>query len=139
MIAEIRDGLTFEEYTNLREQLGWNKKKKEIFESAIKNSVLVKKAIINNETIGMCRVIGDGIYYLVVDVVVSPKFQKNGIGKQLMDEITNEIKNRTEKGEKSSMILLSMNGKEKFYEKCGFYKVPYEYTGYGMKKDVYND
>ncbi|MDE5802274.1 MAG: GNAT family N-acetyltransferase [Lachnospiraceae bacterium] len=135
-MIEIRDGLTVDEYHDLRRSVGWNIKNIHIVENAIKNSVIIKKAIYDNKVIGMGRVIGDGLYYLVVDVVVDPKYQKRGIGKKIIDEIIKEIENRTEKGQSSSINLMSMGGKEEFYEKCGFTKVPFGYTGYGMIKRI---
>ena len=136
MIVEIKDNLTVNEYNNLRESIGWNIKDTSIVENAINNSTIIKKAIVNNKTVGMARVIGDGMYYLIVDVVVSPEYQRNGIGKKIIDEIIEKIGNRTEKGQTSSINLMSIDGKEAFYEKCGFTKVPFGYTGYGMIRRI---
>ena len=47
-----------------------------------------------------------------------------------------EVENKTKKGQKCSINLVSISGKEEFYEKCGFHKIPYDYTGYGMKKKI---
>lgn len=105
-------------------------------ENAIKNSIIIKKATLKNKTIGMARAIGDGIYYLIVDVLVDPEYQNNGIGKKLIDEIEKEVKNKTKKGQKCSINLVSISGKEEFYEKCGFRKIPFDYTGYGMIKRI---
>ena len=49
-----------------------------------KNSIIIKKATFKDKTIGMARAIEDGIYYLIVDVLVDPEYQKNGIGKNLL-------------------------------------------------------
>ena len=35
-----------------------------------------------------------------------------------------------------SINLISMQGKEAFYEKCGFRKIPFDYTGYGMIRRI---
>ena len=135
-MIEIRDGLTVDEYNDLKRSVGWNIKNIHIAENAIKDSVIIKKAIYDNKAVGMGRVIGDGLYYLVVDVVVDPRYQKRGIGTRIIDAIIEEIENRTEKGQSSSINLMSMAGKEEFYEKCGFTKVPFGYTGYGMIKRI---
>lgn len=135
-MIEIKNDLSTEEYNNLRKSIGWDIKDTHIVEEAIKNSVIIKKAVKNNETVGMARVIGDGIYYLIVDVVVNKNYQGNGIGKKLIDEIIKEVENRTQEGQKSSINLMSMEGKEAFYEKCGFTKVPFGYTGYGMIRRI---
>ena len=109
---------------------------KNMLQNAIKNSIIIKKATFKDKTIGMARAIGDGIYYLIVDVLVDPEYQKNGIGRKLIDEIVKEVENKTKKGQKCSINLVSMSGKEEFYEKCGFKKIPFDYTGHGMIKRI---
>ena len=84
----------------------------------------------------MARAIGDGIYYFIVDVVVDPKYQKKGIGKMLIESIVRDVENRTNDGQKCSINLVSMKGKEEFYEKCGFRKISFDYTGYGMIRRI---
>ncbi|WP_310601572.1 GNAT family N-acetyltransferase [Anaerosporobacter sp.] len=136
MIIELRDDLKVDEYNKLRKSIGWDVKEANLVEDAIQRSTIVKKAMIHNEVVGMARVIGDGIYYLIVDVVVRLEYQKNGIGKKIIDAITSEVESRTKEGQTSSINLVSMNGKEAFYEKCGFEKIPMGYTGYGMIKRI---
>lgn len=80
----------------------------------------------------MARAIGDGLYYLIVDVIVDKEHQGNGIGKMLIEEIVKDVYNKTKVGQKASINLISMQGKEAFYEKCGFRKIPFDFTGYGM-------
>ena len=84
----------------------------------------------------MARAIGDGLYYLIVDVVVHNEYQGKGIGKLLIEEIVKFVEDRTEVGQKASINLISMKGKEEFYEKCGFRKIPFDYTGYGMIRRI---
>lgn len=136
MEIKIENDLSVKEYNNLRSTVGWDAKDLEVVQEAIKSSILVKKAISKNKTIGMARVVGDGIYYLIVDVLVDPKYQRNGIGKKLIDEIEKEIKNKMQKGQKCSLNLVSIRGKEEFYEKCGFRRIPFDDTGYGMIKRI---
>ena len=84
----------------------------------------------------MARAIGDGLYYLIVDVVVNQEFQGKGLGKILIEEIVKEVYNKTKEGQKASINLISMQGKEEFYEKCGFRKIPFDFTGYGMIRRI---
>ena len=59
----------------------------------------------------------DGKYYaLIVDLVVSPDFQNLGIGKKLLADLRNELKNY------SFTTLTSALGKEDFYVKQGWDK-----------------
>ena len=132
MEYKIENNLQPEEYNELRKQANWKTRNVEITKQALDNSTIIKKATIDDIPVGMARVIGDGMYYLIVDVVISEKYQKQGIGKLLLQSIITEIKDRTKLGEACSINLVSVAGKEGFYEKLGFKKIPYNNTGYGM-------
>lgn len=135
---EIRDSLNVDEYNNLRKQAGWEPKNPIVVEKAINNSTIVKKAIYDNIAVGMARAIGDGMSYLIVDVVVNSKHQNKGIGKKLVNSIIDEIKENTIAGEYSTINLISIKGMKKFYESCGFEAVPFGYNGNGMRIKIEN-
>ncbi len=135
-MIEIKNELNIDEYNYLRESVGWNKKDIDIVDTAIKNSVIIKKAMIDGKVVGMARVIGDGLYYFICDVVVDTKYQKMGIGKKIIDDIIFDIESQTMKGQSCSINLMATAEKEAFYEKCGFIKVPFDYHGYGMIKKI---
>nr|WP_304718027.1 GNAT family N-acetyltransferase [uncultured Acetatifactor sp.] len=133
MMIEIHDNINVDEYNKLRVEVGWEIKNPLIVEKAIRNSTIIKKATYDSKTVGMARAIGDGMSYLLVDVVVSSKYQKQGIGKKLVNSIIDAIKNETMAGEYSTINLISIRGMEKFYESCGFEAVPFGYNGKGMR------
>ena len=133
MMIEIHDNINVDEYNKLRVEVGWEIKNPLIVEKAIRNSTIIKKATYDSQTVGMARAIGDGMSYLLVDVVVSSKYQKQGIGKKLVNSIIDAIKNETMAGEYSTINLISIRGMEKFYESCGFEAVPFGYNGKGMR------
>ena len=133
MMIEIPDNINVDEYNKLRVEVGWEIKNPLIVEKAIRNSTIIKKATYDSKTVGMARAIGDGMSYLLVDVVVSSKYQKQGIGKKLVNSIIDAIKNETMAGEYSTINLISIRGMEKFYESCGFEAVPFGYNGKGMR------
>lgn len=138
MEIRIKNSLTPDEYNSLVSSVGWQTKNIELIARAINSSTIVKKAIVNNTTVGMGRAIGDGMSYLISDVVVDPKYQGKGIGKKIMMEILQEISNLTLSNESCSVNLISFSGKEGFYEQCGFSRTPYDYNGYGMKMKITN-
>ena len=136
MEYKIENNLQPEEYNELRNSVGWDSKNEDVIIEALRNSVIIKKKIVDNKPVGMARAIGDGLYYLIVDVVVSREYQGKGFGKLLIEEIVNDIYNKTKDGQKASINLVSMQGKEEFYEKCGFRKIPFDFTGYGMIRRI---
>ena len=136
MEYKIENTITAKEYNELRSSIGWDIKEENIIEAAIQNSVVVKKVTFDNKTIGMARAIGDGLYYLIVDVVVHKEYQGKGIGKLLIEEIVKFVEDNTKEGQRASINLISMKDKEEFYEKCGFRKIPFDYTGYGMIRRI---
>ncbi len=135
-MIEIHDDLNADEYNKLRVEVGWEIKNPLIVEKAIRNSTIIKKATYDNKIVGMVRAIGDGMSYLLVDVVVSSKYQKQGIGKKLVNSIIDDIKNETMTGEYSTINLISIRGMEKFYKSCGFEVVPFGYNGKGMRMKI---
>ncbi len=135
-MIEIHDDLNADEYNKLRVEVGWEIKNPLIVEKAIRNSTIIKKATYDNKIVGMARAIGDGMSYLLVDVVVSSKYQKQGIGKKLVNSIKDDIKNETMTGEYSTINLISIRGMEKFYKSCGFEVVPFGYNGKGMRMKI---
>ena len=124
------------EYNELRNSVGWDSKDENVIIEAINNSAIVKIITVDDKPVGMARSIGDGLYYLIVDVVVNKEYQGKGLGKLLIDEIVKEVYNKTKEGQKASINLVSMQGKETFYEKCGFRKIPFDFTGYGMIRRI---
>ena len=136
MEYKVENTITSKEYNQLRNSVGWDSKNIQIIQNALDSSVIVKKATFENKAIGMARVVGGGLYYYIVDVVVNPEYQNKGIGKLLIESIVKDIEVRTKIGQKCSIYLISMKGKEEFYEKCGFTRIPYDYTGYGMIRRI---
>lgn len=105
----------------------------------LQNSQYDVIAVDNNKVIGMGRLIGDGLYYVIADVVVQPKYQMQGIGTSLMYMIIDYVDSNTPLGGRASIQLTCEKGKEHFYEKMGFLKIPNEFCGSGMRKIIHKD
>lgn len=128
--------LTYQDYVSLRSSVGWNNLAEEQASKAISNSLYNLTVVDNNETIAMGRLIGDGMYYLLVDIVVKPEFQGMGIGSKIIDTLLAYVDDNTPKGGRSSVQLIAEKGKEEFYIKKGFKLIPHEYCGSGMRKII---
>ena len=131
------NALYYEDYCKLRESVEWLPYSKEQTQKALDNSIYTVIAVDNNHTIGMGRLIGDGVYYLIADIVVHPNYQKQGVGNKIVNMIIEYVENATPIGGRSSIQLIAVKGKEAFYEKMGFKIIPHEFCGSGMRKVIH--
>lgn len=113
-----------DDYNELREKskIGPRKSKKNA-EIALENSLFITSIYDGDKLIAMARVVGDGAISLVVtDVMVDSSYQKNGLGKILMNEVSNYLDENYD--EDSYIILLANTPYGKFYEKFNFKEFP---------------
>lgn len=132
------NNLSIEEYISLRTSVGWNLFYDGQMNEAIQNSLYTVKVLNEKQAIAMGRLIGDGMYYLVADIIVRPEYQKLGIGSKVIDMILEYVRKNTPAGGRSSVQLIAEKGKEEFYEKKGFKTIPHEFCGSGMRKVIRN-
>lgn len=113
-----------DDYNELREKSGiGNRKSKENAETAIENSLFITSIYDGDKLIAMARVVGDGAISLVVtDVMVDSEYQKNGLGRVLMNEISKYLDENYD--EDSYIILLANTPYDAFYEKFHFKQFP---------------
>lgn len=129
--------LTYEDYFNLRESVGWMNFSKEQTQKAPLNSIYTVIAVDDyGDAVGMGRLTGDGMYYMIVDIAVCPDYQKKGIGTEIINMLITYVSGETPVGGRSSIQLIAEKGKESFYEKIGFKKIPHECCGFGMRKVI---
>lgn len=129
--------LTYEDYFNLRESVGWMNFSKEQTQKALLNSIYTVIAVDDyGDAVGMGRLTGDGMYYMIVDIAVCPDYQKKGIGTEIINMLITYVSRETPVGGRSSIQLIAEKGKESFYEKIGFKKIPHECCGFGMRKVI---
>lgn len=122
---------TVEEFTMLRNALGWISPDKDAASKALSNSLYSVCVEHDGKLIGTGRVIGDGgLYFYIQDVIVTPDYQERGIGKMIMDEIMKYLRNSCIQN--SFVGLMSAKGKDGFYQKYGFAARPNETYGPGM-------
>lgn len=91
---------------------------------ATENSFTVCIAFVDGKMIGFGRAISDGQYQSAIyDVVVLPEFQKQGVGKNIMNALLDKLP----KGGK--VLIFVAPGKQDFYRKFGFGNLK---TGMGL-------
>ena len=128
--------LCYEEYCKLRESVGWINFSRTQTEKSLQNSLYTVAAEEDNQVVGMGRLIGDGMYYMIVDIVVQPAYQQMGIGSKILNMIIEYVDSATPGGGRSSIQLIAEKGKETFYESRGFKIIPHEFCGAGMRKVI---
>ena len=128
--------LYYEDYCRLRESVGWANFSKEQTQAALNNSLFTITVFENNQAIGMGRLIGDGMYLIIADVIVSPAYQKKGIGSKITNMLIEHAAKKLPIGGRTSIQLISEKGKEPFYEKLGFKRIPNDFCGSGMRKVI---
>lgn len=128
--------LSYEDYCRLRQSVGWTNFSKTQTEKSLEKSLYTVVANSDGQAVGKGRLIGDGMYYMIVDIVVLPTYQKMGIGSTILNMIVDYVNRETPVGGRSSIQLIAEKGKEKFYEKRGFKVIPHEFCGSGMRKVI---
>lgn len=133
MKIDYTKNISFENYNSLREAVGWKLISRRQYNIGIRGSQYIKILETDGKAIGLIRAIGDGGYYLVlVDVIIHPDYQGNGLGRLLLEDFMKYADSITEDSERLHISLIAAKGKEAFYEKFGFTARPTEDLGAGM-------
>lgn len=128
--VKLEYNITVEEFLDVIKAVGFKTYSKEQVEKALKNTMYMVKAIVNEEVVGIGRVVGDeSIVCCLSDICVKPEYQGKGIGLKIATELRYMIENGVKPGEKMQIELTPTAGNEKFYEKAGYKYRPEKITG----------
>ncbi len=137
---EYKHTISVINYNILRKSVGWSEIKINQAQRGIDNSAFIVSAVIEDKTIGMTRVVSDsGYIVIIVDVIVLPQYQGNGIGKTMMKMVMEYINNSISKGEGIMVNLMAAKGRESFYKKFGFTERPNDKLGAGMTQWIFKN
>ena len=132
-MIEFKDTISAEEFCKLRESVGFQKLTTEQAERVLLNTSFIVNAICNGKSVGVIRVLTDMLTdAYITDVIVSPDFQGKGLGRKLLNKVVADLEKISENNVKLACSLYTNPGKETFYEKFGFQKLPNDKYGYGM-------
>ena len=133
-ISYEENTLTAKQFLVLRESVGCKGAEFQI-EKALKCGLYSIIAKDGKEVVGMGRLVGDGVmYWYVQDVIINPRYQGKGIGKEIMRLLTQYIEKNSLPDTTVTIGLMAAKGKEGFYEKLGYIARPTEKFGPGMIK-----
>ena len=125
--------ITAEEYMGLRKMVGWVEFPLEQAQACIDKAYMILCVRDDEKAIGVVRLLWDGGYIAFLsDVIVDPEYQGMGIGRKLVEESIQKLKDGMKPGYKVKLTLNSSKGKEPFYGKFGFRERPNEDAGAAM-------
>lgn len=129
------EGINVDDYNRLRDEVGWGALPKQQAQAGLENSSYVVSCNKQGKAIGTARVIWDGGYIVyIADVMVSPDYQRMGIGRKLMQMIMDYLHTNINENWDIMIVLVAAKGKEEFYKKFGFNERPNENLGAGMSQ-----
>lgn len=110
---------TLEEYARLRSEAGWHLPPPEIMKDALANSnySVVASA---ERIVGCARVVSDGLYYYLQDVLVARDYRRVGIGTALVKKCMDAILTQAHAGSGCFIGLMTAPPLKGFYAQFGF-------------------
>ena len=112
------NSLSVEDYCRLRKSVDFYDIPENEVRRALERSDFIVAATVDNIAVGMARLITDGTQVLIMDVAVHPDFQKQGIGRGLLERIREYIDKIN--SHRMTVNLLTDISKTGFYEKLGY-------------------
>ena len=124
---KLNQKLTTEEFIDIlnRSTLGERRPidDKECIEGMLKNADIIVVAVESDKIVGVARAVTDYNYCCYLsDLAVDEKYQKNGIGKQLISKVQEQL------NDKCKIILLSAPDAKEYYPNIGFTEHPSAWT-----------
>ena len=114
-VQDSLDNVSWERISELFHSIGWGIRNPAEIESAFRESSYVRVAWDGDDIVAFGRTVDDGKFYaLIVDLVVDPSYQGQGIGKKILLELRHELKDY------KFTTLTAAPGKDGFYLKQGW-------------------
>ncbi len=122
-------------FAQLRADCGWGLLPLDVARQAIAGGLTNITCHDGDRLVGCGRVIGDGaVYFYLQDIILRPAYQGRGIGSEIVRRLL--VETRRMISSEGAIGLLSVAGKERFYEQFGFVRRPTDAFGAGMSMHV---
>lgn len=133
MITIKENQLDLDTYLNLRKAVNWKVLNTKQAETALNNSIYKVCAYDGDTPVGMGRIVGDGaVIAYIQDLVVIPEYQKQGVGRMIIEKLIAYVKENNPEGNEIMLCLMCAKGREEFYKRFGFLARPTDMLGPGM-------
>src|ERR1700730_5809819 len=115
---------TPEEYFALRFDAAWQHANRKIARAALKRSLYSVVAIRDSAVVGCARIVGDGLYLYLQDVIVESASRKCGIGTALVRRCMDFTASIAPPNSGCIVVLMAAPELHRFYSRFGFEAVP---------------
>ena len=113
--------LTAAQFIELWQTVWGNGPTPEQTELALRHTLFRVSVFDGDRIVAMARMIGDmGLDYYIKDVIVRPEYQKKGIGRMMINELLDFIRQNGVSGTDIFVELCAMPDKIPFYQRFGF-------------------
>ena len=114
----------------LRKILGWKELSLNQFEKGIKNTMCKVTIKNDKDIIALGRLVGDySCKGVLSDIMVNPKYQKQGFGKIVVTNLLEQTALFLNEGEQFQVEATPTDGNRDFYVKCGMKYKPENQDG----------
>ncbi len=120
-------------YQTLREQAGWGTLPDAARLETLGPSVAAAAVYVDDTPTACARMIGDGLYFYLQDVLVAPAFQRRGLGTRLVHTLLADSAPMRPPG--STVALLAASGAEAFWSRMGFVRRGSDRPGMVLRTD----
>jgi len=126
----VKKGINVNDFVRIREELKWNHIPANLVGRAINGSMINISVFDNNTCIGIGRIVGDGaLKGMLTDIMVSPNYQKKGVGKLVVTSLIKELEDMVKGGECFQLEASPTASNREFYIKCGLKYKPENQDG----------
>lgn len=133
MITIKENTMDTDTYLALRRSVNWKVLSEEQAGRALAGSLYIVCAYDGDIPVGMGRIVGDGVVIdYIQDLIVRPDYQKEGIGRLIIEKLIAYVKASKQKDTEIMLCLMCAKGREDFYKKFDFIARPTENLGPGM-------
>lgn len=112
------------EFIALRSDAGWHLPNQKIAGAALKKALYSIVAISDGTVVGCARIVGDGLYLYLQDVIVKSASRKCGIGTALVRRCLDVIASIAPPNSGCLVVLMAAPELQRFYSRFGFKRVP---------------